>query len=45
MDVVFYNKILKAYVLIDLKMGNLKPENFGQMNMYLNYYEEEVNDE
>lgn len=26
-------------------MGNLKPENFGQMNMYLNYYEEEVNDE
>ena len=45
MDVVFYNKILKAYVSIDLKMGNLKPENFGQMNMYLNYYEEEVNDE
>lgn len=44
-DMVFYNKILKAYVLIDLKMGNLKPENFGQMNMYLNYYEEEVNDE
>jgi hypothetical protein len=44
-DVVFYNKILKAYVSIDLKMGNLKPENFGQMNMYLNYYEEEVNDE
>lgn len=44
-DMVFYNKILKAYVLIDLKMGNLKPENFGQMNMYLNYYEKEVNDE
>ena len=44
-DMVFYNKILKAYVLIDLKMGNLKPENLGQMNMYLNYYEEEVNDE
>ena len=43
-DMVFYNKILKAYVLIDLKMGNLKPENFGQMNMYLNYYENEVND-
>ena len=44
-DMVFYNKILKAYVLIDLKMGNLKPENFGQMNMYLNYYEEEINEE
>ena len=44
-DMVFYNKILKAYILIDLKMGNLKPENFGQMNMYLNYYEEEINEE
>ena len=43
-DMVFYNKILKAYVLIDLKMGSLKPENIGQMNMYLNYYEEEVNE-
>lgn len=44
-DMVFYNKILKCYVLIDLKMGKLKPENMGQMNMYLNYYETEVNDE
>lgn len=44
-DMVFYNKILKTYVLIDLKMENLKPENFGQMNMYLNYYEEEINEE
>lgn len=44
-DMVFYNKILKAYVLIDLKMGSLKPENIGQMNMYLNYYASEVNDD
>lgn len=44
-DMVFYNKILKSYVLIDLKMNKLKPENFGQMNMYVNYYKEEVNDE
>lgn len=44
-DMVFYNKILKAYVLIDLKMGSLKPENIGQMNMYLNYYANEVNDD
>jgi len=44
-DMVFYNKILKAYVLIDLKIGNLKPENIGQMNMYVNYYANEVNDE
>ena len=42
---VFLNKILKAYVLIDLKMGSLKPENIGQMNMYVNYYANEVNDE
>jgi predicted nuclease of restriction endonuclease-like (RecB) superfamily len=44
-DMVFYNKILKAYVLIDLKTGQLKPEHIGQMNMYLNYYAAEVNDE
>lgn len=43
-DMVFYNKILKAYVLIDLKMGELKPEHAGQMNAYLNYYSTEVND-
>lgn len=44
-DMVFYNKILKSYVLIDLKMNKLKPENFGQMNMYVNYYKEEINDD
>lgn len=44
-DMVFYNKILKAYVLIDLKMGGLRPEHVGQMNMYVNYYAGEVNDE
>lgn len=44
-DMVFYNKILKSYVLIDLKMNKLKPDNFGQMNMYVNYYKNEVNDE
>lgn len=42
-DMVFYNKILKAYVLIDLKMVELKPEHAGQMNAYLNYYQNEVN--
>lgn len=44
-DMVFYNKILKSYVLIDLKLGKLKPENVGQINAYLNYYKIEVNDE
>ena len=43
-SMVFYNKILKAYVLIDLKIGQLQPEHVGQMNMYLNYYNDEVND-
>jgi len=44
-DMVFYNKILKCYVLIDLKTGNMRPEYAGQMNMYLNYYSNEINDE
>lgn len=44
-DMVFYNKFLKSYVLIDLKMNGLKAENLGQMNMYLNYYEQDVNSE
>ena len=44
-DMVFYNKILKAYVLIELKRTKLTPEAVGQLNMYLNYYATEVNDE
>ena len=43
-DMVFYNKYLKSYVLIDLKIGKLKAENLGQMNLYLNYYEQVIND-
>ena len=35
---VFYNKILRAYVLIELKTTKLTPEAAGQINMYLNYY-------
>ena len=42
---VFYNKILRAYVLIELKTTKLTPEAAGQLNMYLNYYAAEVNDE
>ena len=44
-DMVFYNKILKSYVLIELKNTKLMPEAVGQLNMYLNYYANEVNDE
>lgn len=43
-DMVFYNKILRAYVLIELKTTKLTPEAAGQINMYLNYYAAEIND-
>lgn len=43
-DMVFYNKPLRAYVLIELKTVKLLPEAVGQLNMYLNYYTAEVND-
>ena len=44
-DMVFYNKILHSYVLIELKTKKLMPSAVGQLNMYLNYYAEEVNEE
>ena len=44
-DMVFYNKILKAYVLIDLKTRKFRHKDVGQMNMYLNYYKTEINEE
>lgn len=40
-DLVFYNRILRCYVLIDLKIGKLTHENLGQMQMYVNYYNRE----
>ncbi len=43
-DMVFYNKPLRAYVLIELKTVKLLPEAVGQLNMYLNYYASEVNE-
>lgn len=44
-DMVFYNKILRCYVLIELKTTKFMPEAVGQLNMYLNYYKTEINDE
>jgi predicted nuclease of restriction endonuclease-like (RecB) superfamily len=41
-DLVFYNRILRCYVLIDLKIGKLTHENLGQMQMYVNFYNREV---
>lgn len=44
-DMVFYNKILRSYILIDLKTSKLKISDGGQLNTYLNYYKTEVNEE
>lgn len=41
-DLVFYHCILKCYVLIDLKRGEIQHEDIGQMNLYLNYFKHEV---
>lgn len=41
-DLVFYNRLLRSFVLIDLKRGKLKHQDIGQMQMYVNYYDREV---
>ena len=38
-DLVFYNRILKSFVLIDLKIGELRHQDIGQLQMYVNYYD------
>ena len=38
-DLVFYNRILRCFVLFDLKIGELKHQDIGQMQMYVNYYD------
>jgi len=40
-DLVFYNRVLRCFVLIDLKIGELKHQDIGQMQMYVNYYDRE----
>lgn len=42
-DLVFYHRILKCFVLIDLKIKAVEHNDIGQMNMYLNYFETEQN--
>ena len=44
-DLVFYNYILKCFVLIDLKTGKLTHQDIGQMEMYVNYYTREMMNE
>src|SRR4029453_8737717 len=41
-DLVFYNRLLRCYVLIDLKLGKLTHQDLGQMQMYVNYFDREV---
>jgi len=41
-DLVFYNRLLKCFVLIDLKIGKLKAQDIGQMQLYINRYDREV---
>jgi predicted nuclease of restriction endonuclease-like (RecB) superfamily len=42
-DLVFYHRILRCFVLIDLKLGDVKHHDIGQMNMYLGYFANEEN--
>ncbi len=41
-DLVFYNRILKCFVIIDLKIGELTHQDLGQLQMYVNYYDRQV---
>ncbi|MFP4471904.1 MAG: PDDEXK nuclease domain-containing protein, partial [Bacteroidales bacterium] len=41
-DLVFYNRILQCFVLIDLKIGEITHQDLGQMQMYVNYYDRMV---
>ncbi len=41
-DLVFYNRLTRSFVLIDLKTGTLTHQDLGQMQMYVNYYQREI---
>ena len=41
-DLVFYNRLLRCFVLFDLKIGELRHQDIGQMQMYVNYYDRKV---
>ena len=42
-DLVFYHRILRCFVLLDLKLGDVQHQDIGQMNMYLGYFANEEN--
>ena len=41
-DLIFYNRILNCFVIIDLKIGKVTHKDIGQMQMYVNYYDREI---
>lgn len=41
-DLVFYHRMLRCFILIDLKIGELKHADIGQMQMYVNYFDDEI---
>ena len=41
-DLIFYNRTLKCFVIIDLKIGKVSHKDIGQMQMYVNYYDREI---
>jgi predicted nuclease of restriction endonuclease-like (RecB) superfamily len=41
-DLVFYNRLLKCFVLFDIKIGELKHQDLGQLQMYVNYYDRTI---
>ena len=44
-DLVLYNRFLKCFVIIDLKIGKVTHQDLGQMQMYVNYYDKEIKSE
>ena len=44
-DLVFYNRLLQCYILIDIKIDKLTHQDLGQMQMYVNYYDRHVKQE
>lgn len=45
LDLIFYNRILNCFVIIDLKIGKVTHKDIGQMQMYVNYYDREIKQE
>ncbi len=44
-DLVFYNYILKCFVILELKIGKISHKDIGQINMYVNYYDKNIKEE